>query len=148
MTTLPYLFTTYWHPLVYAADRILHDLPASEDVVQNTFIKARDMIFQCEAEARSRLYTVALNEARNVYRLRHHTCPVEDYEDVLQITNAEVLRRLMIEIDKLPRRAREVILLQLDGQSNKQIGIALGITEVCARNHKAYGVGLLRLAMR
>jgi RNA polymerase sigma-70 factor (ECF subfamily) len=61
---------------------------------------------------------------------------------------SEVLRIILIEIEKLPRSCRKVFKMSyLRGLSNSQIADALQINNQSVRNHKQRAIKLLRIAL-
>ena len=132
------LFDVYYRPLVVWSDTFLNDISLSEDLVQDFFIKLWESK-SCEkllaSTLKSYLYisvrNLALNMKIKVDPLRHAcnlvNCekPWEEYDDFEE----EIIRKVEREIDKLPRRSREIIkCVYCKGMRYKEVAAELNIS--------------------
>ena len=88
-------------------------------------------------------------------RLRHDKI-VQDYQESYEINangeeesifTEEVFRQLFEEIDRLPSRQREIFLLLMKGQKNREIAENLNIAEETVKKLRFRGMKTLRQRM-
>lgn len=125
------LVTRHEKFLMKSVVRLTRDLDASEDIVQDTFIKAykRLNLFEGRSTFRSWLYQIALNTARNRFRKHSRESVGLDGMDIgadaqmeTQMIAVDVRGILQKEIDKLPDRQRHALSLRIfDDLSFKEI---------------------------
>lgn len=114
---MEYLFTRYYKPLVLWAASFLNNIPQSEDLVQDFFIRLWEKRTQTSLQAttfKSFLYTSVRNLAfdrmekkdplRHATDLKSSDKAWEEYDTLEE----EVLARVKNEIDKLPERSRQI----------------------------------------
>ena len=115
---MEYLFTRYYKPLVLWAASFLNNIPQSEDLVQDFFIRLWEKRTQTSLQAttfKSFLYTSVRNLAfdrmekkdplRHATDLKSSDKAWEEYDTLEE----EVLTRVKNEIDKLPERCRQIM---------------------------------------
>ena len=115
---MEYLFTRYYKPLVLWAASFLNNIPQSEDLVQDFFIRLWEKRTQTSLQAttfKSFLYTSVRNLAfdrmekkdplRHATDLKSSDKAWEEYDTLEE----EVLARVKNEIDKLPERSRQIM---------------------------------------
>lgn len=132
------LFKRYYRPLcLYAAHYLKGDIAASEDIVQDCFVK----LWQQEAkrditDKRAFLYTTVRNACIDTLRRQHPEMTSIDPSDLEEIiSDEEAIDRSEQEakvweiIDALPDRCREVFLMaKRDGMTYNEIAEALNIS--------------------
>ena len=142
----------------------------SEDIVQDTFLKAIDKIdqFRGEASFGTWLYTIALNEARGHYSRRKQVDlkPVEDYlpsssagghnhddsrllfdwKDPHRILESEELKEMIdAAIEELPYKYREAFLLRyIEDLPVKEVARLIGESDAATKSR----ILRARLALR
>lgn len=135
---MEYLFSRYYKPLVLWAASFLNNIPQSEDLVQDFFIRLWEKRTQTSLQAttfKSFLYTSVRNLAfdriekkdplRNATGLNSSDRTWEEYDSLEE----EVLTRIKNEIDKLPERSRQIIqCVYLQGLHYKETAQQLGIS--------------------
>ena len=118
---MEYLFTRYYKPLVLWAASFLNNIPQSEDLVQDFFIRLWEKRTQTSLQAttfKSFLYT-------SVRNLKSSDKAWEEYDTLEE----EVLARVKNEIDKLPERSRQIMqCIYLQGLHYKETAAKLGIS--------------------
>ena len=133
-----YLFTRYYKPLVLWAASFLNNIPQSEDLVQDFFIRLWEKRTQTSLQAttfKSFLYTSVRNLAfdrmekkdplRHATDLKSSDKAWEEYDTLEE----EVLARVKNEIDKLPERSRQIMqCIYLQGLHYKETAAKLGIS--------------------
>ncbi len=132
------LFKRYYRQLcLYAAHYLKGDIAASEDIVQDCFVK----LWQQEAkrditDKRAFLYTTVRNACIDTLRRQHPEMTNIDPSDLEEsISDEEAIDRSEQEakvwetIDALPDRCREVFLMaKRDGMTYNEIAEALNIS--------------------
>jgi RNA polymerase sigma-70 factor (ECF subfamily) len=132
------LFKRYYRQLcLYAAHYLKGDIAASEDIVQDCFVK----LWQQEAkrditDKRAFLYTTVRNACIDTLRRQHPEMTNIDPSDLEEsISDEEAVDRSEQEakvwetIDALPDRCREVFLMaKRDGMTYNEIAEALNIS--------------------
>ena len=132
------LFKRYYRPLcLYAAHYLKGDIAASEDIVQDCFVK----LWQQEAkrditDKRAFLYSTVRNACIDTLRRQHPEMTNVDPSDLEEIiSDEEAIDRSEQEakvwetIDALPDRCREVFLMaKRDGMTYNEIAEALNIS--------------------
>ncbi len=126
-----------------------------EDLVQETFFKAFRALpgWRREASFKSWLFRIGANLNRDQFRRRQgrETVPLDDH-DMADGSDpegesgaADIERRLLAELDRLPRLQREVFLLRAQqGMEYDQISSTLGTTPGAARVHYHHAVKRLK----
>lgn len=149
------LYNDYYKALVNYAMQMLGTQESAEDVVQNAFMQLwqQGSRFQGNVHIRAYLYNMTRNAA--IDRLRHNKI-VLDYQESYEINvngeeetlfTEEVFRQLFEEIDRLPSRQREIFLLMMKGQKNREIAENLNIAEETVKKQRLRGMKTLRQRM-
>ncbi len=134
---IDYMFDKYYRPLVLWAATFVNDIPKSEDLVQDFFVKLweKDVGRTLLPETlKSFLYTSVHNLAldrlekkdplRDAVELIHVRRPWEEYDYFKE----EIFQKMKEEIEHLPERSREVITcVYLEGKSYKETAQVLGV---------------------
>lgn len=132
------LFKRYYRPLcLYAAHYLNGDIAASEDIVQDCFVK----LWQQEAkrditDKRAFLYSTVRNACIDTLRRQHPemtSIDPSDLEEVISdeeaVDRSEQEAKVWETIDALPDRCREVFLMaKRDGMTYNEIAEALNIS--------------------
>ncbi len=149
------LYNSYYKALVNYAMQMLGTQDCAEDVVQNAFMQLWQQGRQSRGDnhIRAFLYNITRNAA--IDRLRHDKI-VQDYQESYEINangeeesifTEEVFRQLFEEIDRLPSRQREIFLLLMKGQKNREIAENLNIAEETVKKLRFRGMKTLRQRM-
>ncbi len=156
-----YLFDRYFSKAKFYAVKIIDSDAEAEDIVMKIFAKLWKSGNQFESlEHLERYLFVAVHNACLKYKshltvVKRHESEVKHKaaaytEDVLAdhiLIRAELTKLLYEEIQELPAKTREVILLQLvEGLKNSEIAIRLNMDESTVRSHRARAITLLRSA--
>ncbi len=136
--------------------RYLKDYEATEDVVQETFIKAFKKLntFEGRSSLKSWLVQIALNTARN--RRRSDPLPMESVDDIAigvsgntieGLENRALGEILRGEIDRLPEKQKEALQLRIyEDLSFKEIAEIMGCPYDTAKAN--YRHALLKIRAR
>ena len=150
------LYAAHYRSLVRLASLLLDDVGASEEVVQDAYVKMHGSwrrIREPEA-AVGYLRTTVVNLARS--RLRHRQVaqkhapkPLPDAPSAEQGAFEQLEReRLLRALRTLPTRQRECLVLRYYGDlSEAQIAEAMGISTGAVKSHASRGMAALRAAL-
>ena len=134
------LFKRYYRQLcLYAAHYLKGDIAASEDIVQDCFVKLwqQDHADKCSiTDKRAFLYTLVRNACIDTLRRQHPemtNIDPSDLEEIISdeeaIDRSEQEAKVWETIDALPDRCREVFLMaKRDGMTYNEIAEALNIS--------------------
>ncbi|MDY4040000.1 MAG: RNA polymerase sigma-70 factor [Prevotella sp.] len=156
-STFRKLYKLYYKALVIYALRILQDENEAEDTVQELFahLWEHDTRFDNEVQLRAYLYRSVRNLC--IKRLRHLkvvngyatdclSTPREtdgkDLNDQLEVE--EVYRQLLLTVERMPQRQREVFEMYMDGMSNTEIAEAMRISAETVKTQKHRALRHLR----
>ena len=134
------LFKRYYRPLcLYAAHYLNGDIAASEDIVQDCFVKLWQQDHADKrsiTDKRAFLYTLVRNACIDTLRRQHPemtNIDPSDLEEIISdeeaIDRSEQEAKVWETIDALPDRCREVFLMaKRDGMTYNEIAEALNIS--------------------
>lgn len=151
------LFDTYYAPLCCYAMNYLHDLELSEDIVQETLLNlwASNSEFTSQKHLTYYLYKAIYNNSLYHLRQAHEHVEITEKidhqltdESFSETVKEELVRRLYEEIQKLPERRRQIMLLSIDGKSGKEIAEMLNISVNTVKAVKAKAMDSLRKATK
>lgn len=138
------VFSVHYRTLVLYANRFLHSLEASEDVVQNSLIKlwSQDKTFNNQQALKAYLYTMVRNACLNVLKQEQlkekyqQDIVLQDQGEEVKETAFEEVQKLYAAIQKLPERRKEVVLHHLKQYTNTEIANRLSIELQTVKNLK------------
>ena len=152
------LYAACYAELVGFLKRLTGDAGHAEDLAQEAGIRlialARNEPIQ---NARAFLFHAATNLARDALRKRMvaegHAAVQDEPEPAFGADHVASVREeaavVAREIDALPRRPREVLLLaRVEGYSQKEIASRLGLAPKTVENHLTRALGMLTTRMR
>ena len=140
-----YVFRMYYSPLLNYAGRILKDVEAANDVVQECFCRLYDRSRELrkELQVRPYLYKSVYNACMDAIKHQkvesnyinqelldfYFSKVVETPEAEQALLDEDLKGAIQDAINKLPERCREIFVLsKVDGLSNKQIAEQLNIS--------------------
>lgn len=156
------LFKRFFRPLCLYADRLTGDLPAAEDIVSESFIKAfaRRSEFLGTGNFKAFLYVATRNACINYQKankkqssLVEQLAYLYEGEDGLpdqpvlrnEIVFAELVQSIYEEVERLPRKCRKVFkMVFFDSLTTDVIAERLGINPQTVRTQKARALQLLK----
>jgi RNA polymerase sigma-70 factor (family 1) len=155
------LFDMFFPALCYFANKLIEDRQEAEDIVLDTFQKlwARREHFETMPNIKAFLYITVRNTCLNYLRYREtqrkrtremiKLLPDRFEEDAeQQRIRAEVMKNIYSEIEKLPKKCREVFeLYYFEGMKANEIAEQLQISESTVRNQKVRALQLLKTAL-
>ena len=146
-------FRQYYVPMVIFADRTLHDRHASENVVQDAFVKLWQQYDAKSRHGELKNYLFLMVRNRLIDELRRRKVEqryIAEAADVASesvtdhVFEMELYEQLYAAIEQLPRKNAEVMRLKLMGMSNEDIADRLGIKYEPVHSHLRHGVAALR----
>ena len=151
------LYDTYYNELVLWADTILNDMGTAEDLVQDLFValweKGIDDRLD-EKGMRSYLYSSVRNNALRLLKGRPNVVNLPDVPEAMEVweesdtARAELIERVMAEMEKLPPRGREVIeCVHLKNMKYAEVAQALGISIATVKTILVRSLKTLRAAL-
>lgn len=142
-------FNALYLPLGMYALRLVDDIDEAEDLVQDAFVKAWEMIDNGAeiANFKAWMYRCVRNVCIDYLRKKKDTVGIEEVNDVdtETIDMSERDARIWREVDKLPERCREIFLMsKRDGLSNEEIAEELGLSIKTVKNQITKALSRLR----
>ena len=146
------LYQAHALTLVRMARLLLRDQPSAEDVVQDAFLGLyRALPRLCDPEdVLPYLRAAVINRSRSVLRSRRrallrrvqHEPPASSAESAAML--GEDRRAVLAAVDRLPRRAREVLVLRYYlGLSDQEIAAALNVSRGTVSSTASRGLAAL-----
>lgn len=140
-------FDQYFHALVGFANRYLSDLSASEDLVQEVFVKLweKQNVYENETTLKVYLYRAVRNNSlkqiqKNKVRQAYvqETLPQLDTEEFFldQVLSEEVSRLLYRFISELPNKRQQIVRYSLLGLKNQEIADIMEVTVNTVKSQK------------
>lgn len=153
------LFYTYFEPLTFYANRYLHDLDASRDMVQEVMshIFETRSTLQINESLKSFLYRAVANRSLNVLKheevkTRHHAIIKErsgDYTDEDAMETSELQARINRLMDELPEACQRIFKMsRLEEKSNQEIADELNISKRTVETQISKALKTLRNALK
>ena len=156
-----YVFRMYYSPLLNYAGRILKDVEAANDVVQECFCRLyeRRRELRKELQVRPYLYKSVYNTCMDAIKHQkvesnyinqelldfYFSKVVETPEAEQALLDEDLKGAIQDAINKLPERCREIFVLsKVDGLSNKQIAEQLNIAETTVKTQVQRAYRMLR----
>lgn len=158
-TAFRLLYKSYYKGLVCYAMQIIGTSEPAEDIVQELIstIWVKKMTFQSLSSFKVYLYNSVRNASLDYLK---HKNVEGDYlqkmldahpsrygigeEDEEDFFSEEVYRQLLLTIDALPERCREVFLMYMEGKKNEEIATALHISLETVKTQKKRAMSFLR----
>ncbi len=149
-------FFREFYPAVYAfLVRYTGDAELAANLTQDTFLRVYEQREQVESieYGKAFLYTTARylywnhrkhEKAHQNYLKQLSESEEDDYNFLEEVTREETIRILYAAIDKLPPRAQEVILLNLEGKDNNEVAESLHISLNTVKSLKKSAYVILR----
>lgn len=148
-------YTLYFQKLLLASDKYLKDVYASEELVQDVFLKIWENPYQlAEVKSiKSYLYRAVINSSINYINRQknieqHHLKLASELSDEYLIEldeENEIIVLLRREIEKLPLQCRKIFKLnRFENLKYREIAIQLNISEKTVENHIGNALKILR----
>ena len=154
------IFDSLYPPLCLFANKYLNDMDASEDIVQEVFIKIWEQKVQYInfCAIKSFLYKSVKNHCLDQLKSKYHKSivqsPVIDFDKLLteeffltQLTIIDTYSQLETAIKKLPNKCERVIRLSLKSYTNSEIAEEMSISKNTVKSQKRIAYEKLRHAL-
>ena len=152
------LYDQYYRSLVIFSRRLVDDEETAADIVQDVFLAMwkKQQQFVSISQFKVYLYNAVRNHSINYLRGRRIKEVNLDDPDVSQgvfkmldeteedFFSEEVYRQIMLAIDQLPVRQREIFLLLMEGKKNKEIAEILQIDTGTVKTHRRRGLASIK----
>jgi RNA polymerase sigma-70 factor (sigma-E family) len=147
------LYAAHYRPLVRLAALLLHDVPAAEEVVQDSFVALHGAWRRLGDPDRALAYLrrTVVNRSRSALRRRataekHPPAPPGAVPSAEHGALARLDRDAMVAaVRALPPRQREAIVLRYYADlSEAEIAAAMGISRGAVKSHASRGLASLR----
>lgn len=151
------LFSDFYAPLCHYAEQFCNDHCTAEDIVQDTLanIWKKDVSFKDHRHLTYYLYKSVYNNTMSQLRSQHSVVEITSEvriawsEDEFALTvREEMYRRMWSEIQNLPPRRREVIMMSIEGKSLQEIADELGVSLNTVKATKMKAIQGLRKATK
>ncbi|MDE6548229.1 MAG: RNA polymerase sigma-70 factor [Muribaculaceae bacterium] len=145
-------FRRMYLPLGMYALRIIDDAPSAEDIVEDAFTKAWQLIEEGKeiSDFKSYMYRMVHNGCISFLRSKKETVGLEfvPEADEEAVDTSERDAMIWKAIDELPDKCREIFLLsKRDGLSNDEIALQMGISVKTVKNQMTKAFSRLREAL-
>lgn len=145
-------FRKMYLPLGMYALRIVNDAQSAEDIVEDAFMKAWQLIEEGKevTDFKSYMYRMVRNACITFIRNRKETVGLEfvPEADEEAVDTSERDARIWSAIDNLPEKCREIFLLsKRDGLTNEEIAERMGISVKTVKNQMTKAFARLREAL-
>lgn len=137
-------FDSFYPTLVHFCQRYIGDADEAEDIAQETFIRLHEKKydFDHEYKVRAFLYETAKNlcydlikhqVVKKKYLLKLQGEKEEEEAFSREMIREEAFALLYAAISQLPLQSRKIIEACLQGRSNKEIAVSLGVAETTVK---------------
>lgn len=154
------LFETLYPSLCLFANRYLHDMDLSKDIVQEVFIKIwkKKLDFKTHNATKAYLYTSVKNHCLNYLKSKNYKMSMnatridiakihtEDYF-LAEMLTVETYAQLHKAIETLPEKTAKVIRLALHKYSTNDIAEELAVTASTVRTQKSIAYKKLKVLL-
>ena len=154
---MEYLFTRYYKPLVLWAASFLNNIPQSEDLVQDFFIRLWEKKAEYDKipDFRTFLYVAVRNLCYNYLRDKKKTIdfsqielPDKQLSFQEQLIQEETYRLISNAIAELPVQSGKIMRLALEGKQNKEISEILGNAVTTVKSLKYNALKMLKNSLK
>lgn len=156
---LQQLYTHFYKALVAFAVQMVNSQTVAEELVQDAFtlLWQRRNTFKNSGALKAYLFNTVRN--RSISYLRHQQVErsrIAAFEQEYQLidngageqsdylSREEIYRQLLLAIDQLPPRQRQLFLLSIEGKSSDEIAQEMGISPEAVKKQRQRGLSRLR----
>lgn len=154
---ITHVFEQHHIPVRAFAQRLLGDIEAAEDLVQDVFVSLPSAVgrFRGECSLRTFLVSIAVNRAKNhvraaarrraaLARLAREPSP-SGGDPEQELVRQELAGRLMLALDALPLEQRVVVVLsEIEERSSTEIATIVGVPDGTVRTRLFHAKRKLR----
>ncbi len=147
------IFEDYYAPLVAFANKLIHDLDMSEDLIQDLFVSLyeKNESIKLKTAIKPYLFKAAYNRCMSHLRkvqpeILNDEMENAEFRDLMVETEFEA--RVYAEIQKLPDRCREIFTLnRFEDLSNDEIAEKLDISKRTVETQISKALKILRSSL-
>ncbi len=154
-SSLQLLYRHFYKALVAFSNQMVSNLEIAEELVQDAFVSLWQQrnTFKNQGVLKAYLYNSVRN--KSITYLRHEQVErnrIESFEldyklmmgDEEGPDREELIRQLLLSIDKLPPKQREVFLLSVKGKTSEEIAQEMNISPETVKKQRQRGLKRLR----
>ena len=154
--SLAALYRNFYKVTVSYAYEIVEEQMIAEDVVQDVFLSMWENKKTFNSSGHLRTFIIQCIHNRCIDKLRHNKNSFNREQEVFYISDTilapneedilreEVYQNLLMAIEALPDRQRDVFLLLMEGKKNSEIAKILQISLNTVKSHRKRGMELLK----
>lgn len=154
--SLTTLYRYFYRVAVSYAYKVVGEQMVAEDVVQDVFLSMWERKKQFNTVAHLRTFIIQCVHNRGIDKLRSAKNSTNREQEVLamrdthvmldedEILREQVYQNMLIAIDALPKRQREIFLMLMEGKKNAEIAQALNISLNTVKSHRKRGMDTLK----
>lgn len=156
--SLEMLYRNFYKALVVFSVQVVDKMPVAEEIVQDVFVKTwqKHNTYKTVAALKAYLYNAVRNAS--ISYLRHESVErsriealeqsyalmQEDDEQAVEQHREEIFRKLLLAIESLPQKQRQLFMLVIDGKTSEEIAAEMGVTLHAVKKQRQRGLERLR----
>lgn len=156
------LYRHFYKALVAFACQMVDDVPVAEEIVQDAFCKLWQLrnTFKNENTLKAYLYNTVRNAS--ISHLRHMQVEnrrIAEFEREYRLMNPkdesememhreELMRQLLLAIENLPPKQRQLFLMAVKGMTGEEIAREMNISIDGVKKQRQRGIAKLRMMLR
>ena len=156
--SLEMLYSNFYKALVVFSVQIVDDMSVAEEIVQDIFVKTwqKRNTYKTTATLKAYLYNSVRNES--ISYMRHKSVERsrieaferdfrlmrEDDEQSVEQHREEIFRKLLLAIDELPPKLRQLFMLTIQGKTSEDIAEEMNISLHTVKKQRQRGLERLR----
>ena len=156
------LYSHFYKALVAFACQMVDDVPVAEEIVQDAFCRLWQLrnTFKNENTLKAYLYNTVRNAS--ISHLRHMQVEnrrIAQYEKEYKLMNPkdesememhreELMRQLLLAIEELPPKQRQLFLMAVKGMTGEEIAHEMNISIDGVKKQRQRGIAKLRMMLR
>ena len=155
------LYRHFYKALVVFSYQMVSEMPVAEEIVQDAFVKIWQQrnTYKSTGALRAWLYNTVRNasishlrhqqvERNRIQALEQEYCLMQADADDSLLTREEAYRQLLMAIDALPTKQRQLFLLAIEGRTSLEIAEEMGITTEGVKKQRQRGIARLRQSLK
>lgn len=156
------LYSHFYKALIAFACQMVDDVPVAEEIVQDAFCRLWQLrnTFKNENTLKAYLYNTVRNAS--ISHLRHMQVEnrrIAQYEKEYKLMNPkdesememhreELMRQLLLAIEELPPKQRQLFLMAVKGMTGEEIAREMNISIDGVKKQRQRGIAKLRMMLR
>lgn len=156
--SLEMLYSNFYKALVVFSVQIVSDISVAEEIVQDIFVRTwqKRNTYKSVGTLKAYLYNSVRNKSisymrhKNVERSRIEAFErdfrlmQEDDEQAVEQHREEMFRKLLLAIDALPPKQRQLFMLTVQGKTSEEIAEEMNISVLTVKKQRQRGLERLR----